>query len=283
MKYNSWSSLKFLLTGMLGLAFLAVMFSSCGSVKELTYIQGSFDTAKLSQAKIIDPIIQKGDLLIIIVYSDNPEATRIYNQPLITASSTSAGGLVDASGGAGSSSAISGTSPTSAGYLVDDKGNIEFQGLGLLHVDSMTRSTLRDSLNERFKPFLTNPYYNIRIVNRRYTMLGEVTKPGIYSIPGEQINLFEAFGLAGDLTFYGRRDNVLFIREINGKRQFARLDLTKPEVLASPYFYLQQNDIIIVETNKRKIAANDQVTLRNISIAATAISVVAIIFSLFRN
>jgi polysaccharide biosynthesis/export protein len=282
MKYNSCLSLKFLLTGLLGLIFMAVMFTSCGSVKELTYVQGSFDTTRLSQAKIIDPIIQKGDLLLIIVYSDNPEATRIYNQALITAGATSGGG-VDAGSAAANSTAISGTSPTSAGYLVDDKGNIEFQGLGLIHVDSMTRSTLRDTLNERFKLFLTNPYYNIRIVNRRYTMLGEVTKPGIYSIPGDQVNLFEALGLAGDMTFYGRRDNVLFIRETNGKRQFARLDLTKPEVLVSPYFYLQQNDIIIVETNKRKIAANDQVTLRNVSIIATAISVVAIIYSIFRN
>jgi polysaccharide export outer membrane protein len=166
---------------------------------------------------------------------------------------------------------------------VDEKGNIEFQGLGLIHVDSLTRSTLRDTLNERLKPFLTNPYYNIRIVNRRYTMLGEVGKPGIYSISGDQVNLFEAIGLAGDLTFYGRRDNVLVIRQTNGKRQFARLDLTKPEILISPYFYLQQNDLVIVEANKRKIAANDQVAARNVSIIATVVSTAAIVYSIFRN
>jgi polysaccharide export outer membrane protein len=278
MKHNFWSSLKFLLTGILGLVLLIVMFSSCGSVKELTYLQGSFDTAKLSQAKIIDPIIQKGDILSIIVYSDNPEATRIYNQPLITTASS--GGSTDAGG---SNTAISGAAPTSGGYLVDENGNIEFQGLGLIHADSLTRSTLRDTLNERLKPFLTNPYYNIRIVNRRYTMLGEVTKPGIYSMQGDQVNLFQALGLAGDLTFYGRRDNVLFIRETNGIRQFARLNLTKPDLLVSPYFYLQQNDIIIVEANKNKVAANDQVTLRNISIIATVFSIFAIVYEVIRN
>jgi polysaccharide biosynthesis/export protein len=280
MKYNSWSSLKFILTGMFGLAFLAVIFSSCGSVKELTYIQGPFDTAKLSQAKIIDPIIQKGDLLSIIVYSDNPEATKIYNQPLIATTAASSGSNADANG---NSSAIAGPMPNSAGYLVDENGNMEFQGLGLIHVDSLTRSTLRDTLNERFKPFLTNPYYNIRIINRKYTMLGEVARPGIYSISSDQVNLFQALGLAGDMTFYGRRDNVLFIRETNGKRQFARLNLTKPEILISPYFYLQQNDIIIIEANKNKVAANDQVTLRNISILATVISVFAIVYDLIRN
>jgi polysaccharide export outer membrane protein len=279
MKRYSFPSLQFLSAGMLGLTVLAVMFSSCGNIKELTYMQGSFDTAKLSQAKIIDPIIQKGDLLSIIVYSDNPEATRIYNQPLITTGAASAGGA-DVGGG---NTSIAGTSPTSGGYLVDEKGNIEFQGLGLIHVDSLTRSTLRDTLNERLKPFLTNPYYNIRIVNRRYTMLGEVGKPGIYSISGDQVNLFEAIGLAGDLTFYGRRDNVLIIRQTNGKRQFARLDLTKPEILISPYFYLQQNDLVIVEANKRKIAANDQVAARNVSIIATVVSTIAIIYSIFRN
>ena len=280
MNFNSWLTPKFLSTGVSGLAFLAVLFSSCGSTKELNYMQGSFDTAKLSQAKIIDPIIQKGDILSIIVYSDNPEATKIYNQPLITTGSSSSGGGVDAGGG---SPSITGSSPTAGGYLVDEKGNIEFQGLGLIHVDSLTRSTLRDTLNERLKPFLTNPYYNIRIVNRRYTLLGEIGRPGIYSIPGDQINLFEALGLAGDLTFYGRRDNVLFIRETNGKRQFARLDIRKPEILVSPYFYLQQNDIVIIEANKKKLVANDQTTLRNVSLVATAISVFAILYSIFRN
>ena len=113
-------------------------------------------------------------------------------------------------------------------------------------------------------------------------MLGEVTKPGLVSIPGERINLLEAIALAGDLTFYGRRDNVLVIRESNNKREFARLDLTKPEIMASPYFYLQQNDIVIVEPNKKKVAANDVVTLRNVSIGAAVVSTIGILYSIFR-
>jgi polysaccharide export outer membrane protein len=95
--------------------------------------------------------------------------------------------------------------------------------------------------------------------------------------------MLEAIGLAGDLTLYGRRDNVLIIRENEGKRQWARLDLTKPQIMASPYFYLQQNDVVYVEATKKKISSNDQSTTRTVTIAATIISTIAIVISLLRN
>jgi polysaccharide biosynthesis/export protein len=258
-------------------AFVATVSSSCGSTKKLTYMQGTFDTAKYSQVLSVDPLIQKGDLLSIIVYSDNPEATRIYNQALITGATSGASGASSAG-----SEGISGSAPTSAGYLVDEAGNIEFQGFGLLHVDGLTRSALKDTLDSRLKPFLTNPYYNIRFLNNRFTMLGEIARPGIYTIPGDRINLFQALGMAGDMTFYGRRDSVLIIRETDGKREFARLNLTQPEILGSPYFYLQSNDIVIFEATKSKVIANDQTTLRNLSIATSLVSVFAIIYTIFR-
>jgi len=256
-------------------AFIATVSCSCESTKRLTYVQGQFDTAKYVNVLQVDPMIQKGDILSIIVYSDNPEATRIYNQTLITAGTQT----VSASSG---SEGVIGSTPTSPGYLVDDQGNIEFQGLGLLHVDGLTKSILKDTLDARLKPFLTNPYYNIHFVNDRFTMLGEVTKPGIYSIPGDKINLFQALGMAGDMTFFGRRDNVLVIRETDGKREFARLDLTKPEVMLSPYFYLQQNDVVIFDAGKNKVVANDQTTIRDVTIASTLISVFAILYTILR-
>jgi polysaccharide export outer membrane protein len=234
---------------------------SCGSTRELTYLQGSFDTAKLSQIVTTEYLIQKGDLLTIVVFSDNPEATKIYNQPLAAGAG--------ASGGSGS-------------YLVDENGFIEMQGLGLIHVDGLTKLQLRDTINEKLANFLVNPYCTIRFMNNKFTILGEIGHPGVFPIPGDRLNMLEALGLAGDMTFYGRRDNIMVIREVNGKREFARLDITKPEVMASPYFYLQPNDLVIIEANKKKIAANDQVTLRNISIAATVISVFAILYSIFR-
>jgi polysaccharide biosynthesis/export protein len=278
MRYSISRTQKLIPAGLIGLITMAMLLGSCGNTRTLTYMQGSFDTAKLSQVVYTEPIIQKGDLLNIIIYSDNADATKLYNQTLINAGSSTQSSATNSSSLGG----LSGNSPTAAGYLVDENGNIELQQIGILHVDGETTKALKDTLNSRLTPYLTNPYYTIRFLNRHYTMLGEVEKPGIYSIT-DRTNLLEALGLAGDMTFYGRRDNVLVIRETKGKREFARLDLTKPEIIASPYFYMQQNDVVIFEPNKKKIAANDQVTSRNVSLAATIISVFALIYSIFRK
>jgi polysaccharide biosynthesis/export protein len=268
------------------LAILAILFCSCGSTRPFTYMQGKFDTVALSKVPPSDPIIQKGDLLSIIVFSDNPGATALYNQSLTGAGGSGVGSTGNTGGGTGSlSGSTQGVAtPSSPGYLVDEQGNIHFQGLGKLHLEGLTKSQLTDTLDSKLKDsLLTNPYYNIRFLNYRFTMLGEINKPGIFTIPGERISLLEAISLAGDLTYYGRRDNVLIIRQTNGKREWGRLDLTRPDIMASPYYYLQQNDILIVEANRKKAAASDQLTSRNISIAATVVSVLAIIYSIFRN
>src|SRR5258705_5704857 len=114
-------------------------------------------------------------------------------------------------------------------------------------------------------------------------MMGEVGHPGIVSIPGERINILEAIALAGELTNYANRDSVFIIRENNNKREFAWMNLTKPEIMASPYFYIQQNDIIIIEPTKKKSVANDIVTARNVALAATIVSTLAILYSIFHN
>ncbi len=284
---------------------LSFMLGSCGNTRQFTYMQGTFDTARLSEIKIVEPIIQKGDLLSIIVYSDNPPATAIYNQAQTGSvgggagggTTTGGGGTGGVGGGGGggggttggtsaattSSTGTSGGSPGTGGYQVDEKGNIEFQGLGLIHVDGMARSELKELLETKLKTYLTNPYCTIRFQNYKFTMLGELGHPGIFSFPGEHVNLLEAVGMAGDLTFYGRRDNVLVIREKDGKRQWARLDITKPEIMGSPFFYLQPNDVIIVEQTNKKIAANDVVVTRNISILVSLVSVAAILYGIFRK
>jgi polysaccharide export outer membrane protein len=275
----------------------STMLVSCGNTRHLTYMQGQFDTVKLSKVDIQEPVIQKGDVLSILIYSDNPTATAIFNQAQTGSSgssTSSSGGAAQQGGsasgqspGGGGASGGGGTSgggtSGSGGYLVDEKGNIELQTIGRLHVDSMARSRLRDTLEMMLKNYLSNPYVTIRFLNYRFTMLGEVLRPGVFSIPGEHVNILEAIGMAGDLSFFGRRDNVLIIRQNNGKREFGRIDLTKPEVMASPYFNLQPNDVVYIEASKKKIAANDQTVTRNVTIAATVVSTIALIIALFRH
>ena len=253
------------------LVLVACLSGSCVNLRGITLMQGQFDTARLSQINPGAPVVQKGDILSIVVFSDNPAATASFNQTL--------GATVSSSAGSAASAAPTG----GAGYQVDDSGYIQFPTIGLVRVEGLTINGVRDTLNVMLKDYLKNPYYTIRFTNSRLTLLGEVNHPGVFSIPGEKITLFEALGLAGDLTYYGRRDNVLFIRQNNGKREFARLDLTKPEIMASPYFYLQQNDVVIVESSKKRAVANDQVTIRNVTIAATVISTLAIIYSIFHK
>ncbi|MBS1660094.1 MAG: polysaccharide biosynthesis/export family protein [Bacteroidetes bacterium] len=278
------SPLKAIFFCVTALVLASVTLCSCGDTRQLVYMQGKFDTAKLSQVTIPEPVIQKGDLISIVVYSDNPAATALYNQFVIAGAGSTSGSNTNPGGGTGSQSGITSTpAASSPGYLVDEMGNIEFQGLGLLHIAGLTRMQLKELLDSKLKEFLKNPYYSIRFLNYRFTILGEVTRPGIYNIPGEHLSLMEALGLAGDLTFYGRRDNVLIMREANGVRTYERLDLRKPEIMASPYYYLQQNDVVLVEPTKRKVAANDQVTARNVTLAATIVSTIAIIYSIFRK
>lgn len=270
-------------TRLWGMAMLLmVILSSCGTTRPYVYMQGGFDTTKVTEIPVFDPKIKIGDLLSIVVFSDNPEASAIYNQGGATAlqlptSPSGAGANVISSGASG------GAAAAPQGYLVDDRGNITFRDLGVLHVVGFSRSQLSDTLNARLKDYLNNPYCNVRFLNYKFRMLGELQRPGEFSIPDEKINILEAIAMAGDLTVYGRRDNVLVIREDSGKRVFGRMDLTSPNIMNSPYFYLQQNDLVIVEQNKKKSAATDVVTIRNISIATSIITTAAILYSIFKK
>lgn len=257
--------------------FILHSMSSCGSTKGLIIMRGPFDTAKLSIISPVEPIIRKGDILSIIVYSDNPEATRIYNQSLIVTGNAS--GVAST----GVTQAVAGNLPLAPGYQVDADGNIVFQGLGKIQVEGLTKAALKDTLDARLSPFLQHPYYSIRFLNYKFTVMGEVNHPGLISIPGEKINILEAIALAGDLSAYANRDSVFIIRENNSKREFAWLNLTKPEIMASPYFYLQQNDLIIVEPTKKKSVVNDVIATRNISLALAIISTFAVVYSIFHN
>ena len=248
--------------------WLAVLASSCGNVKNLQYLQGPLDTAKLRNYEIPEARIQKGDLLGITVYSEDPAATAaVINQaPTMSSATPTTGG-----------------STPSPGYLVDQRGNIQLFKLGILPVEGKTQKELSDTLATLYvqDSLLRNPYVEVRFLNFKVTLLGEVSNPGAYSTPTDKVSVLDAIALAGDITATGRKDNVLVIREIEGVRQFGRLDLGKTDVFLSPYYFLKQNDLVVVDVGKNKSAVNDQIFLRNISIATTLISTLILIYSVF--
>ncbi|WP_242693363.1 polysaccharide biosynthesis/export family protein [Sabulibacter ruber] len=208
-------------------------------------------------------IIQPDDLLGITVSSLSPEANELFNNgTLVTPGS--------ASNGSGSR--------LSEGYLVDKSGSINFPVLGKVKLAGLTKAQATDKMTLEIKKHVKNPIVNIRFLNFRFTVLGEVNKPDSYTVPTERINILEAIGLAGDLTLYGKRDNVLILREKDGVRSTARLNLAQKNLLESPYFYLQQNDIVYVEPHKIRASALSE-TRSDISLGLSIISLLTLILS----
>ena len=255
--------------------FITVLATSCGSVKNMQYLQGSFDTAKLSTIKVPEPIVQKGDLLGITIYSDDP---------LATAAVTRQSGNQPAAIGSESGSGIS-SSAAASGYLVNQQGDLLLYKLGIVHAEGLSKQQLADTISYLYtkQDLLKNPFVEVRFLNYKITVIGEVNKPGSYAIPADKVSAFEAIGLAGDITVYGRRDNVLVVREINGVRQFGKLNLRDPNVFLSPYYYLQQNDMVVVDVGKAKGTVNNQSTLQAISIGTSFLSIAAVFISIFRR
>jgi polysaccharide biosynthesis/export protein len=260
-------------------AILACFLSSCVGSKPVQYFNGALDTTILQSVSIPEPIIQIGDLLSITIFSDNPEATAIYNQAGVNSApvqSTSA--TISKTINANTNSA-----GTTNGYLVDKNGNIRLHAIGLVKAAGLTKEQLMDTITTRLLPLqvLNNPYTVVRFSNFRVTVLGEVRTPGVFSIPGEKASLLEALGLAGDISDYGIKDKILLIREYDGKRTYHNINLTDPSVFTSEYFYLRQNDIVVVQPDSKKPTARDQKNLQYVTVGAAVISSIAIFLTLF--
>jgi polysaccharide biosynthesis/export protein len=182
-------------------------------------------------------------------------------------------------------SATSSLNSAANGYLVNQQGDLQLYKLGLIHSEGLTKDQLADTLEYFYakQGLLKNPYVEVRFLNYKITVIGEVNKPGPFTVPTDKISAFEAIGLAGDITIYGRRDNVLIVREINGVRQFGRLNLKDPNVFLSPYYYLQQNDMVLVDVGKNKSSVNNQAAFQAVSLGATILSITAVFISIFRR
>lgn len=255
-------------------SFFTIMTSvlslfSCTTYKQLQYLQGEIDSTSYSQFKVPEQRAQKGDQLSINVFSDNASASAPFNTGSVSSGVAGLPGQSVASSNLGT-------------YEVDKDGNIFFPVLGLLHIEGLTKEGISNLLDSKLKgTYLTNPYYVIRFQNLKFTVFGEVGSPGVYPLTRNNLNIFEALTYAGDLSVYGKRNNILVIRENNGKREFGRIDITKPDVFNSPYYYLQQNDMILVDMRKQKVLA-DQSALRNVSFFVGLISTLTFLINVIK-
>lgn len=247
------------------ITLLAISFiTSCASPKDLVYFQDEPLSAGYIDSSPEQLIYKPDDILTINVTAADPLAAQPFNLALVSGSED----LLT----------VSGTSKQQT-YLVDYNGNIEFPVLGTLHIAGMTRIELTEILKERISEYAKDPIINIRLVNFTVTVIGEVSSPGTYTIQDERISLPEALGLAHDLTIYGQRKNVLLIREVDGKKKFAKIDLTSVNALSSPLYYLQQNDVIVVEPNKARIRSSSY--NQNNSVLISAIGTLTTIIAVF--
>ena len=247
---------------------IALFLISCHSQKKVSYnyIVDINDTLAKNAVKNFEPVIQKNDLLSIQVYSNStkPEISDVlYNPPALSGSSGSS------SGGNGSTS--------NGGYMVDMDGNIRFPRLGIIHAEGLTKRQLADTIVSKITD-LESPTAVVRFLNYRITVLGEVKNPTTFLIPNENPTIFDALGLAGDITIYGRRDNVMLIRsDADGKKEIVRLDLDKTSAISSPYFYLKPNDVLYVEPTEDRVAGTSEYRTRDVAIIASALSLAVVI------
>jgi polysaccharide export outer membrane protein len=244
------STPKHLLLGVL----LFSCFYSCVSTKSVTYLQGqgSLDTTKYTTLATINPVvakIQADDILAITVSSLSEESNLLFNFSNLNAITTT--NFPGAQGGG-----IARNQPL--GYLVDPAGNIEMPLVGKTMIAGMTLEEAGTAIKGKLNNYLKEPTVNVRMLNHKFTIIGEVNRPGVYNLLDNHTTLLEVIGMAGDLTIFGKRENVMLIRTSNGKREVVKLDLTSRDFMNSPYYYIQNNDMVYIETLKGKITSTDR-------------------------
>lgn len=254
------------------LALGALLFSSCGTPQNVVYMS-NLDSVKYTQiqrAQFKQPLIQTDDILNITIQTQDITETSALNQTSLSPGGAQAAPVAAGAGGA-ATAAIS-------GFLVNQNGNVEIPILGVVKVAGLTTDEARELVKSKASKFYKDPTVQVRFSNYKITMLGEVNKPSTYTMPNEKVTIFDAISLAGDLTIYGKRNNIMLMRDNGDKKDIVRLDLNSSTILSSPYYYLQQNDVIYVEPSKAKAAANNAPRIQLISIAlATATLLVALL------
>ena len=220
-------------------ALMILMLASCAGSKKVAYFQNAVDGVVKQSEGLYDAKIMPKDILTITVSTTNPEAATPFN---LTISNT-----LNATGQMYSGSGVLQT------YLVDNNGEIEYPVIGKIKVAGLTKNECQELVKSKIKAFLAedeDPIVTVRMSSYRVTIIGEVRSPGVIPVGTEKMSILEALASAGDLTIYGKRDNVMLIREeANGQKTVHRLNLNDANIISSPYYYLQQTDIVYVEPN----------------------------------
>lgn len=251
------------------LCFVIIFFASCTVQRKTTainYLEHADTTGKPVVA--IQPLsIQKGDLLSIKVFSKanglNPNADAPFN--------------LQEQGAAGGTA-------TATGFQVDENGNIQYPQLGTLHIEGLTKEQLADMIKSKLDTSLQQPVgVIVRFLNFKVSVLGEVKSPGTYTLPTERVTILDAIGLSGDITDYGKKNTVMVVREKDGQIEKGTIDLTSGSMFSSPYYQLQQNDVVFVESNGRRVRQEQrQETAQQIGIASSIITAIALILNFIK-
>lgn len=236
----------------------ALFLVSCHNYKEVAYFQNSDSIQNAVTYDLYNAHIMPKDLITITVNTTDPEASIPFNLTVQTRENTA---LLRST-----------TQPSLQQYLVNNEGKIKFPVLGELEVGGLTVNQTEALVCEKLKPYLKEtPIVTVRLVSFKVSVMGEVSRPGQFSVSTEKINVLEALALAGDLTIWGRRDNVKLIRETRQGREIHEFNLNDANIIASPYYQLEQNDIIYVTPNKTKAKNSDVGTSTSLWFSATSI------------
>ena len=258
------------------LLVISMMMTGCGSTKNVAYFQNS-DSVSLAKSQVLyDARIMPKDVLSITVNTTNPEAAAPFNLTIATTQSVSL--------------RISSTSTAVLqSYIVDNQGDINFPLVGRIHLGGLTKNEAEQLIYDHIKPYMNeseNPIVTVRMINYKISVIGEVNRPGMFTVGNEKISILEALAQAGDLTIYGVRDRVKLIREeSNGRKEIHVLNLNDANIINSPYYYLQQNDIVYVEPNKVKSQNSSvgQMTTLWFSATSILISLTSLLYNILKK
>lgn len=248
--------------------WLILLFAGCASRKNVVYLQDVDPLTQQAISQNYEMIIHRDDLLAIMVNSKDPELAMLFNMPLTTYQLGTSGGSY------GQQRVL--------GYLVDANGNVDFPILGLIKAEGLTRLQLTNLIKDRLikEDLIKDPIVTIQFMNFKISVVGEVARPGSFTISGDRVTLLEAISMAGDLTIYGKRDRVAVIRERDAKRTVLFHDLRSADIFQSPCYYLQQNDIVYVEPNRARAGQSDINQNNSVGVWLSAVSILTSVISL---